>query len=107
MAYSTATPPVTAVARIGGIAANSTSVYNRAPALWLYNTSDGTTVLQNAGYFSNGKALGMRYGDMLLALSASTESSTGHITAFGALVSTLSSAGWNLSTGGTITSTFT
>jgi len=107
MAYSTANAPLAVAPRIGGIAANSTSVANRAPALWLYNTSDGTTVLQGAAYFTNGRDLGMRYGDVMLGLSWSTESSTGHISFQGVLVSSNTTAGWNLSTGGTITSTFT
>lgn len=88
------------------LAANSTSIGQRAGQLWYYNSSDGTTVWQNAGYFTDGKSLGMKLGDMLFGLSWSTESSTGHVTVMGALVTTQSTAGWNLSTGGTVTSTF-
>lgn len=106
MAYSTANPPNCMEPRLGGSAANSTSINNRSPALWMYNTSDGSTALMGAAYFTNGKDLGMRYGDMILALCWSTESSTGHVTVYGALVSSNTTAGWNLSTGGAMTSTF-
>lgn len=105
MAYSTSNPPFCVTeARFGGLAANSTSVYNRAPNMWMYNTSDGTTAVSSPGYFTNGKQLGMRYGDVLFAVSASTESSTGHQVSIGVLYSSNSSAGWNTSTDSRLTS---
>lgn len=106
-ASSAANPPMMiGPSAIGGrFAANSTSVYAGA-RLWFYNSSDGSTVLQGAGYFTDGKKLGMRVGDVLLAVCAATQSSTDHILVAGILVTTDSTAGWNLSTGGTMTSTF-
>lgn len=105
MAYSTSNPPMQVLgSRMGGLAANSTSVYGRAPNLWLYNTSDGTTSISDAGYFTNGKQLGMKYGDVLLAVCASTQSSTGWMLSFGILGSSNSSAGWNCSTDSRLTS---
>lgn len=86
---------------------NSTSVQQRAGQVWFYNSSDASTAWMNAGYFTDGRQLGMKIGDMLLGLSWSTESSTGHVFVGGALVTTNSTAGWNLSTGGAVTSTFT
>lgn len=105
MAYSTSNPPFQVMgARMGGLAANSTSVYNRAPNVWMHLTSDGTTNMSDAGYFTNGKQLGMRHGDVLLAVCASTESSTGRLIAMGVLGTTNSSAGWNISTDSRLTS---
>lgn len=112
MSYSGSTatspnPPRVMVPTMGfNAAANSTSVSKRSGNIWFYNTSDSSTSLMNAGYFTDGKQLGMQVGDVLMALTWSTESSTGHVTVFGALVTTNSTAGWNLSTGGTMTSTF-
>lgn len=112
MAYNGSTasspnpPRLLVPAMSGPLAMSSTSIARRGSQLWIYNSSDGTTVWENAGYFTDGKALGMQLGDILMGLSWSTESSTGHITVYGALVTTNSTAGWNLSTGGTMTSTF-
>lgn len=107
---STATspnPPRALFPNIGHpLAANSTSIAKRSGQLWYYNSSDTSTAWMNAGYFTDGKRLGMQLGDVLFGLSWSTDSSTGHITVFGNLVTTNSTAGWNLSTGGTVTSTF-
>jgi hypothetical protein len=112
MSYSGSTaatpnpPRLLVPAMSGPLPISSTSIYRRASQLWIYNTSDASTALMNAAYFTDGKQLGMQLGDMLMALCASTESSTGHVTVMGPLVTTASTAGWNLSTGGTLTSTF-
>lgn len=75
--------------------------------LWYYSSVDGTTVLEGVGYFTDGLALGMRNGDALMGVSASSIGSTTFITFLGTLFTTNSTGGFNLSTGGTITSTFT
>lgn len=110
MSYSGSTasspnPPICITPNISGGPMNSTSVYSRSRQCWFYNTSDGTTNLSDAGYFTDGKALGMRVGDMLMAVCASTESSTGHLVAFGVLGTTDSTAGFNISTDSRLTST--
>lgn len=105
---SVANPPRLLLPATGlTLAANSTSIAKRGGQVWYYASSDGTTVWQNAGYFTDGKALGMQLGDMLMGVSYTTESSTGHISVLGGLITTNSTAGWNLSTGGAMTSTFT
>lgn len=111
MSYSGSTattpnPPICIVPNISGGAQNSTSVYARTRQLWFYNTSDGSTDLMTASYFTDGKQLGMRVGDALIAVCASTESSTGHISVVGVITTTSSTAGYKLSTGGAMTSTF-
>lgn len=112
MAYSGSTasspnPPRVLLPNMGHpLAANSTSVAKRSGQVWFYNSSDTSTAWMNAGYFTDGKELGMQIGDLLMGLSWSTQSATGFITVYGALVTTNSTAGWNLSTGGTVTSTF-
>lgn len=88
------------------LAANSTSIAKRSGQLWFYNSSDTSTAWMDVGYFTDGKNLGMQPGDALLGISWSTQSSTGHIFVSGILTSTNSTAGFNLSTGGSVTSTF-
>lgn len=106
-ASSVSNPPRVLLPATGlALAANSTSMGKRGGQVWYYCSSDGTTVWQNTAYFTDGKQLGMQLGDLLMGVSFSTESSTGHISVLGALVTTNSTAGWNLSTGGAMTSTF-
>lgn len=109
MSYSGSTasspnPPICIMPNFSGGAMDSTSVYARSRQIWFYNTSDPTTALSNAGYFTDGKQLGMRTGDLLMAVCASTESATGHQVAFGVLYSSNSSAGYNVSTDSRLTS---
>lgn len=111
MAYSGSTAttpnlPILIGRGIGGpLAANSTSVA-AGSGLWFYNSSNLTTDMTVVGFFTDGKQLGMRSGDVLMANTFSTQSSTGQIVVIGTIVSSNSTAGYNLSTGGSITSTF-
>ena len=107
MAYSSTNPPRLMIPAMGGpLAANSTSVAGGG-AMWAYRSSaDLTSNLCTPGYFTNGKYLGMRPGDWMIGTVTSTESSTGYLTFMGTLATTNSTAGFNLSTDGMITSTF-
>ena len=60
-------PPELLVRGIGGpYRADSTSI-GAGRGLWFYNsTADGSTVWMGAGYFTDGKQLGMRRGDILI-----------------------------------------
>jgi len=58
------------------------------------------------GFFTDGLQLGMKSGDVLMAPTYTTQSGTGYILVMGMLFSSNSTAGFNLSTDGTITSTF-
>lgn len=104
MAYSTTNPAVNVLSHLGGLAANSTSIYSRAIGLWFYKTSDGTTNMSDAGYFSNGLYLGMKRGDLLIAVCQSTESSTGSMMSMGVLASSNSTGGFQISTDSRLTS---
>ena len=55
MAYATTNPPVQVASAFGG-----------GPALWIYNSTDVHTDVDAADYFSNGDALGMKVGDMVM-----------------------------------------
>lgn len=105
-ASSVANPPVL-VARAGLAPTNnvnSTSVAE-GMGLWMYNSSNLTTDITAANFFTDAKRLGMRNGDVMLATTFSTQSSTGHVLVTG-IITGVSTSGANLSTGGSITSTF-
>jgi len=82
----------------------STSVA-KGGSVWSYTSTNLTTDMTASNFFTDAQALGMRNGDILISATYSTESSTGHILAIGMLTG-VSTSGANLSTGGTITSTF-
>jgi hypothetical protein len=82
----------------------STSVANGG-AVWAYSSTNLTTDMTASNFFTDAQNLGMRNGDILISGTYSTESSTGHILVIG-MITGVSTSGANLSTGGTITSTF-
>ena len=92
---------------IGGqgstVAPNSTS-----PAagrnLWFYNSTHARSDLVGVGFFTDGDRLGMKQGDVLIAPTYTTQSGTGHILVMGMLFSSNTTAGFNLTTDGVITS---
>lgn len=111
MAYSgstatTANPPVRIsqgfIAQTNNIGSTSVS---KGGSVWSYTSSNLTTDLTSSNFFTDAQALGMRNGDILISATYSTESSTGHILVIG-MITGVSTSGANLSTGGTITSTF-
>lgn len=60
MAYSTSNPPSLLSQRVG--AAGGT--------LWWYTSTDAPTVVRVTGYISNGDALGMQAGDMVMGVDS-------------------------------------
>jgi len=56
MAYETSNPPVM-LAQAG-----------TGNKMWLYLDGDASTAIDAAGYFTNGYSLGMRAGDVLIAV---------------------------------------
>lgn len=68
MSYATTNPPVCMTGRIG-----------TGPALWIYTSTDVHTDVDAADYFSNGDALGMQVGDVVIvSKSSATIGSTLH-----------------------------
>ena len=55
MSYSTSNPP----------ALKSTSPLTGAGQTWVYRSTDVATDVDASGYFTNGKALGMKVGDIV------------------------------------------
>lgn len=64
MPYSTSNPPVKiAMGTLDGTA---------GPALWAYKSTDAVTTVDNADYFTNGFALGMKVGDIVFVHDTTT-----------------------------------
>ena len=112
-ASSVANPPRCIVPRfIGGKAASTqlstavgTNVYQeQGGALWLYMSSHGSTEVQDTNFFTDAWYLGMRPGDMLMGMQWTTLGSS--LVFYMGGIRSVSTAGANLSTGGTITSSF-
>jgi hypothetical protein len=57
MAYSTSTPPVLLAQGIMG-----------GNSLWTYASTDAATAVRVSGYIANGWELGMRAGDLVMAV---------------------------------------
>lgn len=113
MAYSGSTqvsslnnPPAKLVDTIGDIVNQAGAVVGSTVlplvgggGLWFYSSTDGTTLLQAAGYFSDGLQLGMRNGDILINVASTAVGSTTGGMGLGVLLTTNSTAGFNLGVG--------
>ena len=87
----------------------STASYANAPGgigggLWYYASTNQTTDLTVSNFFSDAFYLGMRPGDAVMGVQFSSAGSSG-VTFLGAITS-VTTAGANLSTGALMTSTF-
>jgi hypothetical protein len=83
---------------------------NNAPGggggnLWIYNSTNLTTDLKAANFFSDGFYIGMRPGDIVMGAQIATSDGTTIVTYMAAITS-VSTAGASLSTGTILTSTF-
>lgn len=56
MSYSTSSPPALLSQTVAG-----------TRKVWIYSSADAAATIDASGYFTNGYALGMRDGDLLLA----------------------------------------
>lgn len=108
---SVANPPRQMVQSIG--ANHGTTGLTTAPGapgaqgggLWFYCSTNLTTDLVVAGFFSDGENLGMRPGDMVFGMQFSSAGSS--VTSFMGAVTGITTAGAaSLSTGSLVTSTF-
>lgn len=57
MAYATSNPPALLIPRVGG-------GFN----IWVYKSTDAATVVRVTGYITNGVDLGMKAGDLVIAI---------------------------------------
>lgn len=117
MAYSGSTAGSTSAnpprKLMDGIAANQgTTGLTTAPnvpggqggAIWVYTSTNLTTDLVASGFFTDGKSLGMRPGDIVMGSQFSSAGSS--VTTFMGVITGVSTSGASLSTGSLMTSTF-
>jgi hypothetical protein len=67
MTYATSNPPRVVGDSIGG-----------GCTLWLYSSTDDDATTNGSGYYSNGVALGMKVGDVVLVSDTTTPKSSLH-----------------------------
>lgn len=68
MAYSTSSPPQLLIPSMGG-----------GVALWVYNSTDAHTAVDESGYFTNGAALGMKANDVMIVIDSDAPTCTIHV----------------------------
>lgn len=83
--------------------AQSTAPYVGGTNLWYYRSSDSATIASSPLYFTDGLQLGMKSGDVMMHVRQSSYG-TSPTLSFGVLVTTDSTAGFNLAQGGVIQS---
>ena len=81
----------------------STAAYVGGGNVWYYRSSDSSTIACSAGYFTDGLQLGMKTGDAMIYVHQSSYGTSPDL-AFGVLVSSNSTAGFNMAVGGMIQS---
>lgn len=69
MTYSTSSPPRMIVP--GGMTEN-------VPNIWGYSSTDTAATVAGSNYFSNGSALGMKVGDIVIVDDSATPLTTTH-----------------------------
>lgn len=72
--------------------------------LWFYNSTNTSTELQSSTFFTDGWYLGMRAGDIVMALSFSSAGSTVNLSV--GAITDASTSGCGFSTGSVMTSSF-
>lgn len=73
-------------------------------ALWMYNSTNLTTDITASNFFTDGKFLGMRPGDLIFGSQFTSAGSS--VTSFMGSIVGVSTSGASLSTGSLVTSTF-
>lgn len=58
-------PPMRIAGAFGGINTVSTA-HGGGRGVWLYNTTDGSSLMAASNYFSDAKQLGMQTGDLIM-----------------------------------------
>ena len=108
-ATSLSNPPIQLARGVGNIVNQSGAVAGSTAqplvggcGLWFYSSTDGTTLLQGTAYFTDGAQLGMRNGDILINVASTAVGSTTGGMGIGVLLTTNSTAGFNVGVGWTI-----
>jgi len=110
-ASSVSNPPRQLIQSIGGsfgttgLTTNPNAPGAQGGGLWFYASTNLTTDLVASGFFSDGEALGMRPGDLVMGVQFSSAGSS--VTSFMGAITGITTAGAaSMSTGSLVTSTF-
>jgi len=87
-----------------GLSTNPDSPNNQGGSLWYYASTNLTTDIVASNFFSDGKRLGMRPGDLVMGVQFSSAGSS--VETFFGSITGVSTGGASLSTGSLVTSTF-
>ena len=88
---------------ISGTSIASTLPFVGGTSLWYYCSSDSATIASSPAYFTDGLALGMRSGDVMLVVNQSSYGTSPSFS-IGVIGTSNSTAGFNLVIGGVIQS---
>lgn len=107
---SLANPPRQIIQGLGGyqastgLSTNPGNVSGQGGGLWFYSSTNLTTDITGANFFSDGFYIGMKPGDVVFGVQFTSAGSS--VTTFQGAITGVSTAGASLSTGSLITSTF-
>lgn len=96
-------PTLNASGNVVGSSLQTTAPFAGGNSIWRYTSSDASTLLQGPGYFTDGLALGMKIGDLMINVRQSSLGTSPSLN-IGVLVTTDSTAGFNIATGAAIAS---
>jgi hypothetical protein len=102
-ASSVANPPIQIARGLGGTILGSTTT-GGGTGLWFYSSTNLTTDLTASNFFSDAYYIGMKQGDLVIGTQYTSAGSS--TISFQGVVGAVSTSGASLSTGGTMTSTF-
>lgn len=108
-ASSVANPPRLLVGQMAsipgttGLSTTAATQHQQGGQLWFYSSTNLTTDVFVSNFFTDGKALGMRPGDLVLGNQFSSAGSS--VQTFFGTVTGVSTSGATLSTGASLTST--
>jgi hypothetical protein len=101
-ASSLVNPPASIPVAVGGAFANSGSTVGTGGRIWLYNSTNSSTVMVGSNFFIDAYYIGMKQGDVVI-YSGSTGSSA--FVGIGILGAVTTSGAALTSTGGFVSST--
>lgn len=95
---------MTALHATTGLSTATATQHQQGGQLWFYSSTNLTTDIAAAAFFTDGKLLGMRPGDVIFGNQFSSAGSS--VTTFTGSITVVSTSGASVSTGSLITSTF-
>ena len=96
--------PLSTIPATTGLTTGAADQHQQGGQLWFYSSTNLTTDVLASNFFTDGKALGMRPGDIVMGNQFSSAGSS--IETFIGSITGVSTSGASMSTGSSFTSTF-